>query len=603
MADNNNVTLDAKPVTGTAYITFGGPASLISYSVDPADTPLLFRLRALALTNPVNRYFFCRVLFSGLSWVPGDTLTIYGRTFAAARYPAAGEFFDSAAADLSTVVDSICVAVNEDPFLGTLYSATRYEQGGGIWLEIVAKQQGTPFNLVIGDTITGTIPGFDAAVALTPTYDTNRAQQLQQWGYGFMLKVLVPSQPLNVFDSANIGPGAARWYEIASLAKDYGGSPTADFDVSRYVRPYATIPLPDTTTALLQRFPTAAAAYKVQWGEYFRGGLDTSITPHMPALALDNPDFNQTQPIFYRSGESEIRWAAPGAFRLDAVPADYYRWWRSVRNVAPNQNGYSTVPPVTERPASALVRRTMEPSWLYFWLIVDKRNSTYFVRMRYAITYHDGTTGASTSGIMSATDSGLFAMPCTPNLVTAEAGGKRVASWTATVEVRRAIPTYVALCSQAFTLDTTTDPKRYRTFYWENRFGTLDCFTFEGVEQSATDKAQVTYGRGISQQRGLNSAVGKTRVFESQTLTKQAVVSGWVDRAHMDYLAGMLRARNVYIVELVNYYDEAAGQQLTKRVFTSVVLGSHQWNADDREKLFNLGIEWMRAVPEPVLQA
>lgn len=600
MADNTNVTLDARPATGSGYLITGGIPAPMEYAIDPADTPILYRLRALDYADPINRRFFARISFSGLAWIAGATLTVYGRSFSAARYPAAAQFFDSAAADMGTVVDSICTAINEDPYLSSLYSATREVNGVQVLLDLVAKQPGSAFNLDLNTNLVSTIPGFANACILTPTTDENRAQQLQQWGYGFMLKVFVPSETLNFYDTANVLPGQARWVEIASLAKDYGGSPVVDFDVSRYVRPYASIPLPDPFATRMQRFPLAAAAYKVQWGEYFRGGINEDVSPSMPELTLTDANFGQTNPIYYRCGESPIRWAAPGAFRLDAIPADYYRWWQSVR---PSLGSYATVLPVTERPATALVRRTTEPSWLYFWLVVDKRGLSYQVRMSFAVTYHDGTTATTASAANPATDSGLCCLPPTPNLALLEAGGKRVAGWVATVQVRRGGSTYAPLCSQAFTLDTTTEVPRYRTFYWENRFGTLDCFTFEGVEQATLDKAQVTYTRGVSQQRGLNTATGKTRIFESQTLPKQTVVSGWVDRPHLDFLAGMLRARNVWIVENVSYFDEGAGRQLTARAFTSVLLGSHDWKADAREKLFTLSVDWTRAMPENVLQA
>lgn len=597
MADNNYVILDEKPVTGQGWINFGGTSELANYALDPADTPLLFRLRSPTASVPANRFAYAKVKFTGLSWGVGATVTIYGRTFTAAAYPKAGQFFAAFGSDIGIMVESIVTAMNSDPFLGNLFSASLVVTGMGTYLEIVAKQPGSAFNLVNGTNIASSITGFAANTACAPTADNTRAQQLQQWGYGICLKLLVPSEPLNFFDAANIAPGSARWIEIAALVKDYGGNPAVDFDISKYVRAYLSVNLPDPTLATMQRFPQAAQAYKVEWGEYFRGGIDTASVPPLPALAPTDAAFRETEPIYYRSGESEIRWAAPGAFALDLVPPDYYRWWRSITTNGA-VNAYGTVLALTERPPSALVRRFTDPLWLYFWLVVDQRTLSYKVRLNYTFTFHDGTTLVQAGAQSTTTQSGLFALHAVPSLTTPEAGGKRVASYVAAVEVDRATGTFTTLCSQSFVLDASTDRQRYRTFYWENRFGVLDSFTFEGIGSTAIDVVTTTFERGISQQRGLNTAAGKTRVFEEATIAKQATTSGWVDRAHADYLAAMLRARNVWTLDTVSYYDEGLGRQVSKKAFVSVLLTAHVWNTNDRDKLFNLGIEYQKATPE-----
>lgn len=593
--------------------------TIADIGLNPTDSPVLYTFASEELVGSK----LVLTITTGGAVAEGDTFTLKGVTFTAYDYPTGtGEFFTTDGATAAQQVDwadSLTRAINETAALNEDYAAFWYESGGTYYVQLRATSPGAALDLNVGTDIS------DSANfvynKITAGADANRADKFAALGYRAYLEVWA----LDYAFWNTYGPAQdATPRLLGRLEQPYTGVNVFQFDVAPYLRAELEGPTLDPTEldAELRRQPNTVLRYFLRYGESVIGQLNEE-----GGYSTSTPERGEQRNYFF-VGETEPEYATIGAFEGNIFPALNLPYWRGY-NIAETNPGQYVTKLLTEAPAAMLRRRTQDPYFLAAFIAFpgDAFPGQRF-GWRYYVQYMDGTTSAETDLLQTDPDpGGYYLSNVALNLGTGSAnaiplGTLETADRVRSLFVRLAYndspgPLSVPLTDwQEYRIDTQAYSQHYRTLYWRSRIGGVEQFTFEGAPVEAVTRNPVEFEKRVAPDYTTSPIAGDRRnqapraTHLVRTETTHTLTSGWLTRAEMDYLKGMLSAPEVFIYEREDFSDynsRLTGQATTlptisANSFVPVVITAQTWQVDTAEPLYQLQITYIKSQPEPIAQ-
>lgn len=593
---NNNLTLTEQPETGSweYYNPVGVAFDDYDIGLDPADTPLVFGFTPLAVGSPANADYFFSIAAAG-TIASNAQFTVNGTVFNASTVKTAVTFLDTTTAQLLQALQSLADCIAKDATLGALYSVQVFPSGLFLALRITAKRPGSAFDLTVSlSGFTGTNPPINTAGA-----DTDRAMQLQAFDYGAWCRVYAligeADRLAQNFPGPILQEDRDKFVEIiqGGLAASWGGQPIFRFDISSFLAPYCVCAVPSTAFSDYEHRPLAIVPYYVRYGERFTGGfLDGGGGPDDYGPANPADDITDTYLADWVTGEGETRFAIGVALPLNEIPAPFIAYWREVQKIG-SDNQYFTILPLSSAPQWKLRRRGIFYEVVAFIAWNDYRYSSSLpLRVRTTFTRMDGSTATTSSSAASVTTQGVHLVDVglgKVQLASVESGGVRVRFFTTVLQAERGTGNWVDVWRQDYELDLNYEPNRYVKLAWRNRFNAFDQFEFECWDVKEANREAETFTRSLPLAPGDSRATAIRAVTRTEAEVNRTLASGWVDATHMEYLRELLRAPEVWTVEVLPPLEN---------VYTAVEVLESEWSVDSYGQLYRLTLTYRLSHPE-----
>jgi hypothetical protein len=651
--DNDNITIEDQPAQVEAYsLSLGYEAEdVITWGLHPVDTSLIWGLKIASTGGSGGRAILYLKVLENVTTTPvdalvvqsGETLTLRGQTFTAVDDPdQPAEFYTTVGSPTGNelVAQSLINAINNNPILSALYTASYAEIGTDGYVQIQAIEEGTSLNWTVGDTfVTTTDWQLGTNYSLFNATDTDRGQKLRDFAYATFVRIYVSRQEQELFvDSPP--PGAA--YKLVSvLRKPYAGTDTVYYDIHKYLANEVSIPLPRAAGLAFVDVPEAVKTYYLEYGEEFDGGY--SVTGTAPE-DYEPDDENNTLVQQYVCGRSEIRHCAPGAFEEQNRITAFARYWLSFYQ-SDDYNEYTDVTPLTDQPGVGAnfevignYAKVVQPDGsfepLYFYAADDRGGGFTSYRIRAAIIQNDLTSSTHILATQTTTLSTLYYISPTPQEVATQAGIpiENIQRYTLQVEREVYNPNtgeleFTDIASQRY--DLVKRPARdcdvpLVEIYWRNRFRCYDHFTFAGGKILSHEIESVDYERSPVQRYGYHRDKGQYRRYKQKAYFTVEASSGWVDDQHYKWLQSLLLSDDVYqlvwkdipnahaskLGELSDFtdiqlsvfgkdFESASGEQPQNPAafggynrLESVRIEDSSWAIDETEGLYNLTLTY-----------
>lgn len=580
-----NVNLIERPTTVNFRVyNYGFYVQDAEMSLDPADSPVYFVFNSDVYATsgaPAMAYLFPNYTNANIpiTVAVGDTITIYDQVFTASNNPGFNEFFAGTTADQNLIVESLADAINQNNSLNWRLTAQAITSGLP-QVVLVSKYIGSNFNLILSSSFANN------PTVIRSNFDSNnlnRGQELEGYDYKVFIEIWQKNP--------NVSLGSQDFTSddrlLVTLSQAWNNSNRFVFDISAYLKSMIT-PLELRTTVYdngVKLVNGLIGSYYIKYGEEFVGGYNKSTgKPSDPVNNITN-----TYPRKIYIGQTNVRWTANGVFPLNYNPSDNTQYWRQFLLNSLNNDQYLEIDILSTQPNYKLRRRTIDTELVFIVLYNDKKySSDRNYRIYSTYTFNDGTTIGNqyTHVSNNVNESGVFVIDMAWNKLNIDtvesAYGLRVISSNHRIQVFRNSSWHNVSKSINYQYDLNTEPSNYLTFYWENSFGVIDQFTFEGTEIANVDISPTDYQRSLIDKRGNYRNEAQLRTLNKKLVDRISYSTGWIDKDHMNWLKDLLISNRVWIKEANDY--------------VAIKITDNNWQVDRDADLYNLDITYELAI-------
>lgn len=489
---------------------------------------------------------------------------------------------------ISDRVDSICNIINTNINLNWKYTAIN---DSGNKVHIIANNTGTIYNL--------TAPNFsiitDPPLPLITTgyvagIDGSRGEKLQNYNY----KCFVEVWEVDNVDWLRIGSPSnltgERKRKLTTLTQNWNSENIFNFDISNFFN--VNVEIDTAFTANIFNETYKPKCYYLRYGELFIGGYDPATDLPVDTDSWNIENVNETKRYI---GDSELRWYSNGVFPQSILFNEFPRYWLNSEYDNSTTNQYLEVQ-IIQEPITKLKRREYDPEFISIYAYNDQQYSSQFsLRLKTVWTFVDGsntttynflTTNLQVNG-MYTIDVGLTSISFDSVESTA---GLRVLHYVSTIEIDRGLGFTDLSLDFDYKMDLNDEKdNQKRKVYFVNRFGAIEQFEFEGLQEESIRTNYNTYTKSLlninfnERDRHIKGIIAKvpTRIYK--------INSGWLSLEQMTFLKSITKSNkawwltdfslSLYFGTLLNFDGLS---------YEAINILDQDWQVDNKNKLFNL---------------
>lgn len=554
-----NVFQSQGPQTKSVSIKRASATENTTTSLNFCDTPIVYGFSTKILsTSGSNRYETViapngAIPPTGVTVDPGDTLTINGIVLTASTNPQnSNQFFSGPATSSKFIAESIANCINTNINLAAIASATTFIFLGTWVVRITSKNEGSNFNLNIGANFANNPNVLLAPLVAT---DANRGQSLQKFNYKIFCDVyVIPETDILSFPTPISLEQRERF--LVRLEKNYTNDNKAQFDIANILKTQIRYWVPEPWQIdngglvynTFTRLPKTGVAYRLKYGESFYGGIN--LTTGNP---VDDPDDIQN---FYQQyifvADTEQGYATHGTFKLNNNTPCNTQYWKSENKL----EMLSTLPTTYRR-----ARFEQKPWFINTILWKEDVDETYEYFVQYVHQLVDGTELLSEiTPILNHTQNGIY----TINLSDENLNLPTNKLLKTTFRVRGTNPTGgFKDWTKDYTIfwDTNPDYKDKERIYFRNKFGQLEQFDFDIIQETINTDNE-TFEFSTSLDAGNTRSRGHISNLRVESQNEITLAASNLDEENYRYLQEFVNSIDHYRVAEVDGFTNIAEEGL-----------------------------------------
>lgn len=542
-----------------SLVNIQNPANYIQHDIDTHSvvsigSPVWLEYESEVLNNSTKAEGLISVN-NGSQITDGYYLDILGVRFTFATNPKPNQC-PAFPTPPSTIIQSLLYQINNSATLKDLYTCTF----DGVTLKIKANFTGTNYNLTISQS------GAGFSTSVTNAQDGNFAESVQD--YSIVVEVFIDQNGTNkqffLSPSTPVPYGSADFVKVDELEKEYGGKNRFLFNLSETLMPYSK-PYPPIIRNSgsgyginFQRASDMIVRYAFNVYEKY---IQNGILRYVPAENWGfNYDTEQVKDTLWG-----IRASERYEYNADKTYSSFYQRWRYKRWDGVQQISRK-VYFLTHQPERKLIRRDAYEFLYFVWDRFDSLQDQLQVRVTYEFT--DCTTEeVPLANIIESPGNFWGCVGCievSPRVIDIPAVettfGKTLKAYFVTLWYGQSTLPTLTQYSQAQGYELRNEEQftdLVPTLMFYNPLGGFDTLCPSGVIVKRVESDRSEYARTLQHEtretafesQADYSKLSEVGTFATETTITYTYNSGWMDRAHYDWLRDLIQSTSVYIID------------------------------------------------------